>query len=796
MFTENELEAARLNKSILQISKKKNLSSENLTFILLTLLASFHLFNQSTYGNRESPLHKRIWRLLYQLDATQADGYEFFQAYTELARELGVENKEHRLDQPNFVYFLILDITLLSVRKVSAIELFDAIYRNFLLQRHGGSTLTDLVTSEISYHLLPTTSTIYMSILTDSELPRILRFRNESSSRLVIVYDTIVENEFLLHLSAQMFNIELILAPHKNALVDLAFIQPFDSTQHFRSDSIEILDQVFARHVKFDFAVVAVSESDGTNSQVSAMVRKHIVEQRLLVAVIQLGDIQENTSNHSIFATTVWIVRASPIMSVDEVLFIDARALIEADKGNRATYAAAYAVELIDFWLYYKKNNQVGRSNRDLGHLSGNFTRNFRKGYHDVENLCFAVSRKNIKRASWSLRSTSYVKKKGVRNLTLPKVDSIELENKLRKNLSNGLAAAAYIIGNNGAGKSALLNQLATTFRSHQTGVSGIALSLVDRFPFSKTGAKQDSGFTYFGMRTTETTINMKSHASLLNSLLKTVQTEQIRLNAFRLILDAVGFREQLYLIPLTQGGDEDASNQPMLEMVEGLTFTAEENLKIYRNFRSSTSTFGLRTKNSEQEIHEFIHLSSGEQQLLTLAIKLCTSARDRSLILIDEPEISLHVAWQRAIPKVMNIVCENLRSNIVIATHSPVIISAALELDYDCYTAKNWQLVEIDSTQRSSVDAVLFDSFETYTSNTRRVSEHCAAVVANAIRKVNTDDHTKEEFQPILKELDAATRIIQAAAEVLGRAATGGDLELVKRARDAINEISDSGME
>src|SRR5205823_3424720 len=42
-------------------------------------------------------------------------------------------------------------------------------------------------------------------------------------------------------------------------------------------------------------------------------------------------------------------------------------------------------------------------------------------------------------------------------------------------------------------------------------------------------------------------------------------------------------------------------------------------------------------------------HLSSGEQHLLVLLYELLFVVEPNSLIMIDEPEISLHVAWQLA---------------------------------------------------------------------------------------------------------------------------------------------------
>ncbi|WP_313342594.1 AAA family ATPase [Lacrimispora sp.] len=68
--------------------------------------------------------------------------------------------------------------------------------------------------------------------------------------------------------------------------------------------------------------------------------------------------------------------------------------------------------------------------------------------------------------------------------------------------------------------------------------------------------------------------------------------------------------------------------------------------------------------------------LSSGEQQELVLLYQLIFSGSNNKLILIDEPEISLNVNWQREfLNDIKDIIVVN-KVNILIATHSPQIIN------------------------------------------------------------------------------------------------------------------------
>ena len=67
--------------------------------------------------------------------------------------------------------------------------------------------------------------------------------------------------------------------------------------------------------------------------------------------------------------------------------------------------------------------------------------------------------------------------------------------------------------------------------------------------------------------------------------------------------------------------------------------------------------------------------LSSGEQHELVLFYQLLFHVKPNSLILIDEPELSLHVAWQRNFLNDIQRITELRKFDVLMATHSPLII-------------------------------------------------------------------------------------------------------------------------
>ncbi len=76
--------------------------------------------------------------------------------------------------------------------------------------------------------------------------------------------------------------------------------------------------------------------------------------------------------------------------------------------------------------------------------------------------------------------------------------------------------------------------------------------------------------------------------------------------------------------------------------------------------------------------------LSSGEQHELVLIYELLFKVADGSIILIDEPELSLHVGWQKKFISDLQKI-QNLRNlSVIIATHSPQIINEKWDLVQD----------------------------------------------------------------------------------------------------------------
>lgn len=115
--------------------------------------------------------------------------------------------------------------------------------------------------------------------------------------------------------------------------------------------------------------------------------------------------------------------------------------------------------------------------------------------------------------------------------------------------------------------------------------------------------------------------------------------------------------------------------------------------------------------KNSLGDEFDISGLSSGEKQLFLRALSLKFLEVNNSIILIDEPEISLHPTWQQKIIKVYENIGEN--NQIIIATHSPHIVgdieAKQLRIMKKCKDGITIvEPEEIDETYGQNVESIL----------------------------------------------------------------------------------------
>lgn len=102
------------------------------------------------------------------------------------------------------------------------------------------------------------------------------------------------------------------------------------------------------------------------------------------------------------------------------------------------------------------------------------------------------------------------------------------------------------------------------------------------------------------------------------------------------------------------------------------------DGLDLYFEFdsRDRDGNLFFRTNNGERFLID--QLSTGEKTLLSKVLYLYLNEVNNTVILIDEPELSLHPSWQSKVLKIYENFAKEYNCQIIIATHSPHIIGSA----------------------------------------------------------------------------------------------------------------------
>ena len=179
---------------------------------------------------------------------------------------------------------------------------------------------------------------------------------------------------------------------------------------------------------------------------------------------------------------------------------------------------------------------------------------------------------------------------------------------------------------------------------------------------------------------------------------------------------------------------------------INGIFDILELDVKL-KGFSKDEKTMPI-FENSAGEEFDINDLSSGEKQLFlrTLSIKMLEPKN--SIILIDEPELSLHPKWQQKIIEVYKKIGEN--NQIIVATHSPHILgSVSNENIFILYRNENGKIEvktgdELYSSYGQPVDRVLKDIMGLKSVRTPKIDRD----IQELRKLVDEDKYDTEEFK------------------------------------------------
>jgi len=157
--------------------------------------------------------------------------------------------------------------------------------------------------------------------------------------------------------------------------------------------------------------------------------------------------------------------------------------------------------------------------------------------------------------------------------------------------------------------------------------------------------------------------------------------------------------------------------------------------------------------KNGQGKSFNIESLSSGEKQLFIRALSLKFLNANNCMILIDEPELSLHPEWQRKIVHVYEQIGEN--NQIIIATHSPHIVGSVRAKSIRILRRgeegiEAFPCEEDEQTYGRRVDDIL--QFNMNINSLR--NEEISNKLKRAGELLDKGDYKSYEFQKLIKEL------------------------------------------
>lgn len=154
----------------------------------------------------------------------------------------------------------------------------------------------------------------------------------------------------------------------------------------------------------------------------------------------------------------------------------------------------------------------------------------------------------------------------------------------------------------------------------------------------------------------------------------------------------------------------------------------------------------------------EMQHASSGQLALISSLLFLVTNAGRNPLIVIDEPENSLHPNWQREYVEKVMTAMRYRSASVLIATHAPLVVTGALAdapdivSVYEVKYGTAWKLKMETKNSPRSIEEILWRVFDVVTPANHFVSEQVVAAISRFERR----QIEKEEVLRLVNRLDS----------------------------------------
>jgi len=356
-----------------------------------------------------------------------------------------------------------------------------------------------------------------------------------------------------------------------------------------------------------------------------------------------------------------------------------------------------------------------------------------------------------------------------------------------------GSSDVSIIIGENGSGKSTLLNDIARHYSYDKTlEVVAIANSIHDKFSI------RSKNFNALRGRQGR----KQAKIAIKNAIKNIAEKDMQRLKFASMALEYVGFDPRIgfkvpklktkdihgmidrsYDLPESEKGEilyesshlSESDRKDIFYLCERIErLQGKEKIWLsmdkysFESIRdySLTELFVLERKlinlkiidpievylsKDDNEI-SLLEASSGELSLITSIVYLSTIIEHNTVILIDEPENSLHPKWQKEYVKNLLDIFYLYEPKIIIATHSPTILNGAeVDIqDIDIYLSKDFEITK-KRKDSQNIEESYYNFFGIITPENRFLSN----LITEKINDLAEKEITRDQFNEFITALE-----------------------------------------
>lgn len=337
------------------------------------------------------------------------------------------------------------------------------------------------------------------------------------------------------------------------------------------------------------------------------------------------------------------------------------------------------------------------------------------------------------------------------------------------KKLESFREDVSILVGKNGSGKSTLLNKLAIYYSRRNKQVIALANSIHDKFNLynrnfsvlrGRSGRRQVRATIKKAMGIIERDKNRLRNVTLALSYVEFEPIIGFKLENFNPqafwntdLEISENEKERLSYLIETSGREINSSEIIWLD-TENLNYNSLDKSNLTELFKWESLLKKMRVisrievflKKGNDEI-SVLNASSGELSLITSIIYLATAINENTVILIDEPENSLHPLWQKEYTKTLLDLFYLYQPKIIIATHSPIIVNGAELFSENTYIFKALDFnFRLQKKEPLNVEEIYYRFFDITTPENRFLSNRLVRLLnLLAEKKINLQEFTIE---------------------------------------------------